>query len=235
MPDPITAPKTVSEPEPGVFAPKQERSARTQAAILRAARETISADGIESLTISGVAARVGLTTGAFYARFRNKDALLHALFEETLVANEAAMDQFRRSLSADRAPLAEVISTFVPQAMELVRDNSALFRLFGSDHRGPQSERDRAIRLLEAVIEPVQNLLHERSEELPHPDPDVAAAMLVVMMQGIVEWALLLRQSSNPVVPTRDDELASEIIRALLGYLGLTAARTPQQSRRHPL
>ena len=228
MPDP--SPTTSTTAEAGIFLPKQERSTRTQAAILRAARETLSEGGIESLTISGVAARVGLTTGAFYARFRNKDALLHALFEETLAINRNAVDRFRREISTNTAPLSEVIATFVPGAMELIRDNSALFRLFGSDHRGPQSERDRAIRLLEAVIEPVQDLLRERSEELPHPDPDLAGAMLIVMMQGIVDWALLLRQSSNPVVPTRDEELAREIIRASLGYLGLNPTQHPQKS-----
>jgi AcrR family transcriptional regulator len=207
--------------EPSVFLPKQERSSRTQAAILQAAREMIAEGGVESLTISGVAARVGLTTGAFYARFRNKDALLHALFEQTLAANQDAIDAFRVAMTTDLAPLAEIVANFVPGAMALIRDNSALFRLFGYDHRGSRGERDRAIRILEAVIEPMQELLRERSEELPHPDPELAGAMLIVMMQGIVDWALLLRESSNPVVPIRDAELGLEIVRASLGYLGL--------------
>ena len=207
--------------EPDIFLPKQERSSRTQAAILRAARDMISEGGVESLTISGVAARVGLTTGAFYARFRNKDALLRSLFEETLAGNRSAIDSFRTDIVASTAPLSEIVATFVPGAMKLIRDNTALFRLFGSDHRGSGSERDRAIRILEAVIEPVQELLRERSRELPHPDPELAAAMLIVMMQGIVDWALLLRESTNPVVPTRDEDLVREIIRASLGYLGL--------------
>ena len=216
--------------EATVFRPKQERSALTQAAILQAARDTIDEGGIESLTISGVAARIGLTTGAFYARFRNKDALLAALFAETLVANEDALASLRREISTSPAPLPEVISTFVPRAMKLTRDNTALFRLFGSDHRGRQSERDRAIRILEAAAEPIQALLHERSDEFSHPDPDLAGAMLVVIMQGIVDWALLLRQSPNPVVPTDDRALANEIIRTLSGYLGMDFIPAPQAS-----
>jgi len=214
-------PQAESKPlsdEPGVFLPRQERSSRTQGAILQAARAMISEGGVESLTISGVAARVGLTTGAFYARFRNKDALLQALFDETLAGNRSAIDSFRFEIAASTAPLAEIITNFVPGAMELIRDNSALFRLFGG---GSRAERDRAIKILEAAIEPVQALLRDRSEELPHPDPELAGAMLIVMMQGIVDWALLLRESKSPVVPTRDNELALEIIRASLGYLGL--------------
>lgn len=216
--------------EPGVFLPKQERSSKTQAAILKAAREMIAEGGVESLTISGVAARVGLTTGAFYARFRNKDALLHALFEETRAANRNEIDAFRREIATNTAPLAEVVATFVPRAMRLIRDNSALFRLFGYDHRGSRGERDRAIQILEAVIEPVQELLRERSGEFAHPDPEIAAAMLIVMMQGIVDWALLLRESRNPVVPIRDEELGLEIVRASLGYLGLPNTNHPQEN-----
>jgi hypothetical protein len=76
----------------------------------------------------------------------------------------------------------------------------------------------------------VQALLRDRSEELPHPDPELAGAMLIVMMQGIVDWALLLRESKNPVVPTRDDELAREIVRASLGYLGLPSMNDPLEN-----
>jgi AcrR family transcriptional regulator len=114
-------PQVESKPlsgEPGVFLPKQERSSRTQAAILQAARAMVSEGGVESLTISGVAARVGLTTGAFYARFRNKDGLLQALFEEKLAGNRSAIDSFRFEIAASTAPLIEIITNFVPGAPE---------------------------------------------------------------------------------------------------------------------
>lgn len=220
----------IAPDESGVFLPKQERSSRTQAAILHAARELIAEGGVESLTISGVAARVGLTTGAFYARFRNKDALLHALFEETLAENRAAIDDFRTEITTSKAPLGAIVADSVPRAIQLIRDHTALFRLFGGDHRGSRADRDRAIRILEDAIRPFQELLRERSEELPHPDPEFAGTILMVMMQGIVDWVLLLRESESPVVPTRDDALAREITRAALGYLGLPLPHAHQEN-----
>ena len=209
---------------PGVFVPKQERSTRTQAAILNAAREMMSEGGIESLTISGVAARVGLTKGAFYARFRNKDALLHALFEETYEINQEAIDDLISRVRDAHASLTEIITTFVPPALELVRESSALFRLFGSDHSGPPNDQDRAVLLLEGAIAPIRSLLREHASEIPGREPDTCAAMLVVLVQGMVDWSMLLRQSENSLVPTDDDVLASEITRAALGYLGLAQA-----------
>lgn len=224
QPAPATGPATK-----GVFRPKQARSARTHAAILDAARELVSDGGVDSLTISSVAARVGMTTGAFYARFRNKDALLHALFEETFEINRRAVDDLVSRVRASRANLAEIIAIFVPPALELIRESSALFRLFGSDHSGPAREDDRAILLLEGAIAPMRELLREHAEEIPDRDPDVCASMLVVMVQGMVDWSMLLRQSRNALVPMRDDALAAEVTRAALGYLGLAApALTPR-------
>ena len=221
MPEPEIASPSATQ---GVFLPKQARSSRTQTAILAAAREMLSEGGVESLTISGVAARVGLTTGAFYARFRNKDALLQALFEETSALNRVAIDELISSVRANGADLAEIITIFVPPALELIRDSSALFRLFGSDHSRPANEQDRAVLLLEGAIAPMRELLRDHAKEIPGRDPDICASMLVVMVQGMVDWSMLLRHSKNPAVPMDDDVLAAEITRAALGYLGLAEA-----------
>jgi AcrR family transcriptional regulator len=216
---------TAQSASKNIFRPKQERSSRTQAAILQAARDMLAEGGVESLTIASLAARVGLTTGAFYARFRNKEALLQTLFEETLTLNGAAMNKFFTDVRTSKASLAEIIITFIPQAMELIRDNSALFRLLGSDHRTPIGEEDRAILLLEGAIIKVRALLQRHTDEIPDSDLSVSAAMLVVMVQGMVDWSLHLRHSKCSLVPVDDDKLAIEISRATLGYLGLQNQR----------
>lgn len=205
-----------------VFRPKQERSTKTQAAILAAAREMLEEGGIDALTISGLAARAGLTTGAFYARFRNKEALLQTLFEETLALNSTAMAEFLTDIKVNQANLAEIIVSFIPPAMALIRDNSALFRIFGSDHSTLVREDDRAILLLENAIASVLELLRQHAEEIPTRDPKVSAAMLVVMVQGMVDWSTHLQHSKHPLVPVNDTSLAHEISLAALGYLGLT-------------
>ena len=220
--------ESISTTQPSVkevFRPRQERSSRTKAAILQAARVMLAADGVESLTIAGVAARAGLTTGAFYARFRNKDALLQTLFEETLKLNAKTMAGFFSKLKASNASLAETIATFIPPALTLIRDNSALFRLFGSDHSTPVSEADRSILLLEAAIAPVAELLRQHTQEIPGREPHLSAAMLVLMVQGMVELSMHLRHSKTPLVPMDDERLADEISKAALGYLGLSPHR----------
>lgn len=61
--------------------PKGDKRARTRAALLDAARELIRERGYERTTLQAVAERAGMTSGAIYGNFRNRDALFVALGE----------------------------------------------------------------------------------------------------------------------------------------------------------
>jgi AcrR family transcriptional regulator len=59
--------------------PKGDKRERTRAALLEAARELIRDRGYERTTLEQVAKRAGMTTGAIYGNFRNRDELFIAL------------------------------------------------------------------------------------------------------------------------------------------------------------
>ena len=59
--------------------PKGDKRQRTRAALLEAARELIREKGYERTTIEEVASRAGMTTGAIYGNFRNREELFIAL------------------------------------------------------------------------------------------------------------------------------------------------------------
>lgn len=204
-----------------VYSPKQARSKRTQAAILAAARALIAEAGVESLTIADLAARVGLTKGAFYARFRDKDALLDALLREMMQENRAELATFLKRLQGADASLAQIVRASVPVAVRLSSERAALVRLLALEHRGRERARRRILQVIEELVAPIRALFHERRHELSHPDPDVAAGMFVVLLYGLLDWGLLARESPTPIVPPSDTALAQEMTRALVGYLGL--------------
>ena len=62
-------------------APKGDKRQRTRAALLEAARELIRDRGYERTTLEEVASRAGMTTGAIYGNFKNRDELFIALGE----------------------------------------------------------------------------------------------------------------------------------------------------------
>ena len=59
--------------------PKGDKRQRTRAALLEAARALIREQGYERTTLEEVARRAGMTTGAIYGNFKNRDELFIAL------------------------------------------------------------------------------------------------------------------------------------------------------------
>ncbi|MCB9765404.1 MAG: TetR/AcrR family transcriptional regulator [Alphaproteobacteria bacterium] len=61
--------------------PKGDKRARTRARLLAAARELVREKGYQTTTLEDIAQRAGMTTGAIYSNFRNRQALFTALSE----------------------------------------------------------------------------------------------------------------------------------------------------------
>ncbi len=61
--------------------PKGDKRARTRAKLIEAARELIREKGYERTTLRDVAQRAGMTSGAIYGNFKNRDELFIALAE----------------------------------------------------------------------------------------------------------------------------------------------------------
>ena len=59
--------------------PKGDKRARTRAKLLEAARELIREKGYARTTLQDVAARAGMTSGAIYGNFKNRDELFTSL------------------------------------------------------------------------------------------------------------------------------------------------------------
>ena len=62
--------------------PKGDKRQRTRTALLEAARALIREKGYERTTLEEVAQRAGMTTGAIYGNFRNRDELFISLGQD---------------------------------------------------------------------------------------------------------------------------------------------------------
>lgn len=68
-----------SEVKTGRGKPKGDKRARTRAALLAAARELFREKGYAEVTLAAVAERAGMSSGAIYGNFKNRDDLFLAL------------------------------------------------------------------------------------------------------------------------------------------------------------
>ena len=62
---------------------KGDKRERTRARLLEAARSLIREKGYEHTTLEDIAEKAGMTTGAIYGNFKNRDELLIALGRRT--------------------------------------------------------------------------------------------------------------------------------------------------------
>lgn len=60
--------------------PRKQRKARTREKILAAGKALFERDGYKAATIRGIAAEAGMSTGAVFANFTDKDDLYVALY-----------------------------------------------------------------------------------------------------------------------------------------------------------
>src|SRR5881392_3987132 len=89
-------------------APQQERSRESLRKLLKAAAEVLGQHGVQGTTIPRIAQHAGLTPGAVYRRFPDKDALLEAVVIGILERQE---QRLRIALTPDMArqiPLAAI-------------------------------------------------------------------------------------------------------------------------------
>ena len=75
--------------------PRQARSQETLERILDAAEALVTEKGFEDSPVAEIVARADSSVGAFYARFHDKEGLLHALYEryfsEAVATTDAAL------------------------------------------------------------------------------------------------------------------------------------------------
>lgn len=95
--------------------PKQQRSRQRFDAIVDAAAELIDEDGLNSLTAVAIAARSEVSTGAFYAYFDDRDAVVDALVDRYLAGFvQIVRSTFANNHFADNAAASDaLIDAFV--------------------------------------------------------------------------------------------------------------------------
>jgi AcrR family transcriptional regulator len=208
------------------LAPQQARSRESLRKLLKAAAEVLGQHGLEGATIPRIARHAGLTPGAIYRRFPDKDALLETVIIRIL---ERQDERLRVMLTPDMArqiPLAVLAEQLINNMLVSYRANAGLLRALrqfaqGSDHtsfyRKVNKLEMRTFQYLVALF-----LLHRK--EVKHPDPQMAVSFaLMMLMSTLIELILVDHDMKNwqAVIPKDDLPLKRELLRSFLSYLGI--------------
>lgn len=199
--------------------PRQRRSRESLERILQAAEDQIRAEGLESLTISDVVGKVGLSVGAFYARFPDKTALIHAV-----------QDRFHDRLEPiihrqilERAGSCPDMATAVSEAVDvLVRNVTSEWELSRGfmmmsvfdpvlKARGEMVNRDRRNAFKEVLM--------RHTAEIGHPDPELAIDVAYGMYAAVIRGRLIFGVEHELYYDMDNETLYKELKTALILYL----------------
>lgn len=198
--------------------PKQRRSRESYERVLEAAHTLLEENGFDGFTIQEVAARSGVSVGAIYERFGNKETLLRAvharLMESMSEANAAA--ETATEIFQDAA---DAIAASVAGMARVMNDNRKALRVFM--HLGAADEviSARGSEASIALSREFKRSLKAYADEFRHPQPDVA---LDVAFR--IAYCTLARQVTYGPVFESDQRLSwkrlvDELIGACAAYL----------------
>jgi AcrR family transcriptional regulator len=173
--------------------PKGDKRDRTRAALLEAARLVIREKGYARTTLEDVAQRAGMTTGAIYGNFRNRDELFIALGQTYWAPVKPRI--------APGASLAEAMHAMAAAALAAIPDRTtaAVGRLTGLAYALTNEELRARVQEITASsyemgAEWLRTLVDDR--ELPMP-----AEHLVCVIHALTEGLVLQRILTPRLVP----------------------------------
>jgi len=168
--------------------PAEERRAATVEAVVELAAE----QNPGNITTAAIAKRMGLTQGALFRHFPNKDAILQAVM--AWVADRL-LSRMEMAVQAAPSPLAALEAMFMAHVAFVVEHPGAPRMLFGELQRAEQTAAKGLARtFIRRYGERLHRLLEQGKEcgELDSGlDSEAAATLFIGTIQGLVMQSLL--------------------------------------------
>ena len=213
----------MSAPAPRFHPPQQSRSQETLGRILDAAERVLEEKSFTEATLAEIMERAGVTVGAFYRRFPDKDALLHHLDERFFTEMRDLADDLLDAARWDGAPFSRVVTQLTSVAVPTYRMRRGLLRTLFIRARSDGKIQASARELHGRFLDRLRTLAESRQSEIGHPMPIAAVELGFRMLIGQLRELVVFGESWPSDPGLSDDELSHELARSYLGYLGAAA------------
>jgi len=206
------------------FMVKQTRSRESLQRLLKAATEILTERGLEGATIPCIAARAGLSPGAVYRRFPDKDALLQTVVFTVLEQNDENTKTLLTPKFAEEGSLKFFAKQIIQKSLEGQRQNANLMRALDQYiHTHPNAAfRKKVNQLNIRTLRRVADFLLLKRKEIKHPDPEAAVSFALMQVGFALREMIMLDTISedwSSLLPKDDNQLLRELTRAFLSYL----------------
>jgi len=215
--------------------PQQERSRETEALILRTTEALLQqGHNFRDIKVTDIAFACGVTTGAIYARFRNKEAIVDSLIHEVYI--KGLRERVLPTLSSktcEGKTIRQIIRGYLGAEAQLYREHKALGRLFSylaesertmSPKGMSQCRRDLAAYNAE-MSGMIRARILERAHKVGHPDPTYAIDLAEHVTDYALQQKIFMEMTVSPhskVSEASDERLVDELTEMFISYLWVT-------------
>lgn len=200
-------------------APQQQRSKDKLERILNAGYEVAAEVGFEATTLAKIAERADVATSTVYTRFKDKEALLHALHiaatersREIIAAAYKEMHWQDRTL---REVVAEVIELSLRMTEQMAGFQKACYQRALSDP--VFAAREALVR--KELLAKTRELFTSRRKEIGHPRLEVAVQFFVALYVGVITEHVMT--NTFPADTLTSKQIGQELLDACVSYLQL--------------
>ena len=204
--------------------PRQERSRESLRRLLKAATEVLGQHGVDGTTIPRIAQHAGLTPGAVYRRFRDKDELLETAILRILERQDERLKASMTPHMSAKIPLDVFAEQIIGAMVVTYRANASLLRALRHFTQGRANTEfiKKAAKLEVRAFERLVDLVLARRKDIRHPNPRTAVSLGLLMIISTLYDLVVMPVTSKQwrdLLPKDDQALKRELTRAFLSYV----------------
>jgi AcrR family transcriptional regulator len=171
---------------------------RTRERLIEAAAALFAREGLNGTTLAQVASQAGMTTGAIYGNFANKEELILAVFERfTFGVNEELQDGSSLAdadFSEQMRRIGEAVVAFLPKA-EASGVLFHEFHIYAATHAEFRAETERRTRLrYRAIAGRWRDFISEADTRMP-------MERFVAVIDAIIDGLICQRRLTPGLIP----------------------------------
>ncbi len=203
----------------GVIPANQARSRDAQARLMIAGEKVFARVGYDAARVSDIAEQAGCSIGSFYRRFRDKEALFHALQTQFALRGRENIDAFFDMPKWREASLTQVLRTLVLNTARQMERHPGFFRaLFQRSLEGAGATYFPALAAADAHAgQRLAELLHARGAARLE-DMDGACTFALQAVEAVLLHRLLHGGARGPITQAL---LIDRLTRLMMNYLEL--------------
>ena len=205
--------------------PVQDRSRESLRRILEAAEVVLARYGLEGATLPRIARQARTSTANLYRRFRDKDALMAAVFQRLRERSSAATAEQVNLEIVRPIGLVQFSRNIIQGMIRNYRADAGLSRAcvqYSEQHWETEFVRKSRVSEAKSFDTMVETFMIWR-DQIKHPDPERAVRFGFVMIALVLRELILFRRARIFVdlLPLDDNTLNEELPRMFLRYLGV--------------